>query len=144
MINSMINPYEIVSKSALPALRAMISRRLRERYDLTQKEIAIRLGVTQASVSNYERKARGVMLNLEIDPALAKGADRVATLLATNDADQIEILRTMTEMCDYIRFNHLMCNLHRDLDPGFVIEGCDACNGLLTLREFERLKTISG
>ncbi len=140
----MLNPYDIVSKSALPALRAMVSRRLRERYNLTQKDIANRLGVTQASVSNYERKERGVMLDLEVDPTLAKSADRVATLLASGNANQIEILRTMTEMCDYVRFNHLMCNLHRDLEPGFVIEGCDACNGLLSGREFERLKLISG
>ncbi len=140
----MINPYEIVAKSALPALRAMVSRRLRERYNLTQQEIADRLEVTQASVSNYERKARGVMLNLEMDPMLAKGADRIATLLATNKADEREVLKTMTEMCDYIRFNHLMCSLHGDLEPGFIVEGCDACNGLLSGKEFEGLKTISG
>ncbi len=140
----MINPYEIVSKSALPAIRAMVSRRLREQYSLTQQEIADRLEVTQASVSNYERKARGVMLNLEVDPKLAAGADRIATLLATRNADPREALRTMTEMCDYIRFNHLMCSLHGDLEPGFIVEGCDACNGLLTGKEFAGLKTISG
>ena len=76
----MINPYEIVSKSALPALRAMVSRRLRERYDLTQQEIATRLGVTQASISNYARRARGVMINLEMDSTVAKAADRVAAI----------------------------------------------------------------
>ena len=100
--------------------------------------------MTQASISNYERKARGVMLNLETDTTLARGADQVATLLAPNDADQREVLRTMTEMCDYVRFNHLMCTLHHDLDPGLVVEGCDACNGLLSVSDFERLKTIPG
>ncbi|MDA4128325.1 MAG: helix-turn-helix domain-containing protein [Thaumarchaeota archaeon] len=140
----MLNPYEIVSKSALPALRAMISRRLREQYKLTQQDIATRLGVTQASVSNYERKARGVMINLETDPTIAKSADRVAAMLASTDSDQRDALRTMTEMCDYIRFNHLMCALHKDLEPGFDTEGCDACAGFLGGRELTRLKLITG
>lgn len=140
----MINPYEIVSKSALPALRAMVSRRLRERYNFTQQQIAERLGVTQASVSNYERKARGIMLDFETDPAIVRGADQVAALLSEKGADERQVLRTMTEMCDYIRFNHSMCSLHHDLEPGFPVEGCDACNGSLSGKEFERLKTISG
>ena len=138
----MLNPYEIVSRSALPALRAMVSRRLKDRYSMTQQQIATRLGITQASVSNYARKARGVMIDLEMDPTVAKAADRVASIHASETGDEREAVRTMTEVCDYIRFNHLMCNLHRDLEPGFMIEGCDACDGFLTVKGFERLKTL--
>ena len=36
----MINPYEMISKIALPAFRAMVSKRLTENYDLTQQEVA--------------------------------------------------------------------------------------------------------
>ena len=128
----LINPYEIISKSALPAFRAMVSKRLTDNYDLTQQEVAVRLGVTQASVSNYARKARGTMLNLEIDPNLAKAADQVAQVLSSDKPDQREALRLMTEVCDYIRFNHVMCRLHENLDPEFKAEGCYACVGGLT------------
>jgi predicted transcriptional regulator len=122
----MINPYEMISKSALPAFRAMVSKRLTENYDLTQQEVAVRLGVTQASISNYARKARGMMLNLEIDPNLAK-------VLSSETPNQTEALRMMTEVCDYIRFNHVMCHLHEDLEPGFRTEGCYACVGGLPI-----------
>ena len=105
----MIHPYEIISKSALPAFRAMVSKRLTEKYKLTQQQVAIRLGVTQASVSNYARKARGMMLNLEVDPNLSRAADHVAEVLSSEKPDQREALRLMTEVCDYIRFNHVMC-----------------------------------
>ncbi len=84
----MIHPYEIVSKSALPAFRAMVSKRLTENYSLTQQEVAKRLGVTQASVSNYARKARGMMVDLEIDDNIAKAADRSLSLLASEKPDQ--------------------------------------------------------
>ena len=129
----MINPYEMISKSALPAFRAMVSKRLTENYDLTQQQVAVRLGVTQASISNYARKARGMMLNLEIDPNLAKAADQVAQVLSSETPNQTEALRMMTEVCDYISFNHVMCHLHEDLEPGFRTEGCYACVGGLPI-----------
>ena len=129
----MINPYEMISKSALPAFRAMVSKRLTDNYDLTQQEVAARLGVTQASISNYARKARGMMVNLEVDPNLAKAADQVAEVLSSENPNQREALRMMTEVCDYIRFNHVMCMLHGDLDPMFKTEGCYACEGGLSL-----------
>ncbi len=140
----MLNPYEIVSKSALPALRAMISRRLRERYGFTQQVIAKKLGVTQASISNYTRRIRGVMVNLEEDPVVKGAADRIAELLSKESPDRREVVRTMTEVLDYIRFTHLMCSLHSTLEPDFDINGCDACDGALTGREFERIKAIAG
>jgi predicted transcriptional regulator len=127
----LIHPYEIVSKSALPAFRAMISKRLTEDYSMTQQQVATRLGVTQASVSNYARKARGMMINLEIDENIAKAADQVAALLASDKPDQREALRLMTEVCDYVRFNHTLCGLHEELEPGFSSEGCFACLGSL-------------
>lgn len=127
----MIHPYEIVSKSALPAFRAMVSKRLTERYDLTQQEVAVRLGLTQASVSNYARKARGMMLDLEVDENIANAADRVAELLSADKPDQREALRLMTEVCDYVRLNHVLCSLHQDLEPGFKTDGCFACIGSL-------------
>jgi predicted transcriptional regulator len=143
--NIVIHPYEMVSKSALPTFRAMISKRLTELYKMTQQEAANRLGITQASISNYMRKARGVMLNLEMDPNISKAADKVAGILASNNPDQREVLRLMTEVCDYIRFNHLLCMLHGDLEKGFPIEGCSACDGALTSNSATiRLKVSSG
>jgi len=140
----MINPYEIISKSALPALSAMVAKRLREKYNLTQQQVASRLGVTQASVSNYARKARGVMVNLETDPTVAKAADKIAQTLSGEKPNQMEALTIMTEVCDYVRFNHLMCTLHRELEPGFQVEGCEACEGAFSGKDFERLKIVVG
>ena len=140
----MINPYEIISKSALPALRAMVARRLSEKYGLTQQQVAERLGVTQASVSNYARRARGMMVNLETDGTVAKAADKIAAALSGHKPDPMKATTMMTEVCDYVRFNHLMCSLHRELEPGFQVDGCDACDGAFSGKAFERLKVIVG
>jgi predicted transcriptional regulator len=143
-LSRLISPYEIVAKSALPALRAMVAKRLREDYHLTQQQVARRLGVTQASVSNYARKTRGMMVNLESDSTVAKAADKIAKELSLESPDSREALRSMTEVLDYIRFNKMMCVLHGDLEPGFQVEGCYACEGTFSGKDFDRLKLLVG
>jgi len=143
-LSRLISPYEIVAKSALPALRAMVAKRLQEDFHLTQQQVAKRLGVTQASISNYARKTRGMMVNLESDTTVAKAADRIAMELSSEDSDNREALRSMTEVLDYIRFNRLMCTLHGDLEPGFPTEGCSACEGNFTGKDFDKLKVLAG
>ena len=143
-MSRLISPYEIVAKSALPALRAMVAKRLQEDFHLTQQQVARRLGVTQASISNYARKTRGMMVNLESDGTVARAADRIAKELSSEHPDNREALRSMTEVLDYIRFNRLMCALHGDLEPGFPTEGCYACEGNFTGKDFDKLKVVVG
>jgi uncharacterized protein len=141
-LSRLISPYEIVANSALPALRAMVARRLKEDFHLTQQQVARRLGVTQATVSNYARKTRGMMVNLEADSTVTRAADRIAKELSSEHPDSREALRSMTEVLDYIRFNKLMCALHGDLEPGFLTEGCYACEGTFTGKDFDKLKVV--
>ena len=143
-MSRLISPYEIVAKSALPALRAMVAKRLQDGYHMTQQQVATRLGVTQASVSNYARKTRGMMVNLENDSTVSKAADKIAHDLSLANPDSREALRSMTEVLDYIRFNKLMCTLHGDLEPGFPTEGCYACEGTFSGKDFDRLKVVVG
>ena len=111
---------------------------------MTQQQVAHRLGVTQASVSNYARKTRGMMVNLEADPTVVKAADKIAKELSSTNPDNREALRSMTEVLDYIRFNKLMCTLHGDLEPGFLTDGCYACEGTFTGKDFDKLKVLVG
>ncbi len=143
-MSHLISPYEIVAKSALPALRAMVAKRLQDDYQMTQQQVAKCLGVTQASVSNYARKTRGMMVNLEGDSVVSKAADKIAKELSLAEPDRREALRSMTEVLDYIRFNKLMCTLHGDLEPGFQTEGCYACEGTFSGKDFDNLKIVIG
>jgi len=55
----MLLPAEIESKTLIPALRAILAKRLAEDYKIREDEISKMLGVTQAAVSNYIRGTRG-------------------------------------------------------------------------------------
>ena len=85
-----------------------------------------------------------MMVNFEGDAVVAKAADQIARELSSKYPDQREALKSMTEVLDYIRFNHMMCQLHGDIEPGFQIEGCYACDGALSGKGFERLRIPAG
>ena len=55
----MLLPAEIESKTLIPALRAILAKKLAANYDIREDEISRMLGVTQAAVSNYIRGIRG-------------------------------------------------------------------------------------
>jgi len=52
-------PAEIESKTLIPALRAILAKKLAESHKIREDEISKMLGVTQAAVSNYIRGTRG-------------------------------------------------------------------------------------
>ncbi|MEM2739813.1 MAG: transcriptional regulator [Candidatus Bathyarchaeia archaeon] len=52
-------PCEVSTKYMLPAVRAVVARRLIEEYGYTQSSVAKILGTTQAAVSHYINVKRG-------------------------------------------------------------------------------------
>jgi predicted XRE-type DNA-binding protein len=49
----MLLPAEIESKTLIPALRAILAKKLAEQHNIREDEISKMLGVTQAAISNY-------------------------------------------------------------------------------------------
>ncbi len=50
---------ERVSQNILPAVRALLAMELIEKHKMTQGKVALKLGVSQAAVSQYTRAIRG-------------------------------------------------------------------------------------
>lgn len=55
-----LSRYEIAARYILPALRAMVANGLIVNYKMSQMEVAKRIGMTQAAISQYARGIRGV------------------------------------------------------------------------------------
>ncbi len=130
----MILPDELVAKLALPAIRALIARRLMNVYGLTQKQVADKLGITQAAVSNYINGKRGITFRVEDYPEVEKGVSELSMALAKGKTEESVIMTRMTEICDYIRLQRLMCTPHKLLEPGLDVEVCHACDEPLMKR----------
>lgn len=130
----MILPDELVAKLAIPAIRALIARRLMTVYGFTQKQVAEKMGITQAAVSNYVNGKRGISFRIDDYPEVAQGIIELSEALASGSAEERGIMTRMTELCDYIRIQRLMCNPHKMLEPGIDVVACHACDEPLIRR----------
>ena len=122
----MLMPCEIVVKSVLPGIRAMVAKELISIYDLKQVEVADLMGVTQAAVSQYVRGERGAVLDLE-EPKINELISTIAVQLKNDKTSRQEIISSICGACRIIRDKGLMCDLHKQLDPYTAEEDCKAC-----------------
>ena len=75
----MLTPCEVAVKCALPSVCAMLTNELMSKYNLRQVEAAKLLGISQPTISLYQKKLCETAINLENDTEItalvAKHAD---------------------------------------------------------------------
>jgi len=131
---ALLLPAEIESKTLIPALRAILARKLSENHKIREDEISKMLGVTQAAVSNYIRGVRGD--KRLIDKLLAE--DRISVMLtelsdklASDMAYTPSSLSMFLGMCDYVRSSLLICEIHHKLESNIDEKVCKECESML-------------
>jgi len=123
----MILPEELASKSVIPAIRALIVKRLVEEHDMTQQEAAKLLGVTQPAVSKYLHQKRGAAIRLGGINEIERATGEIAEMVSTHKAEPAAVMSKIEEVCDYVRRNRYMCDLHKRLEPEFDVNSCHVC-----------------
>lgn len=122
----MQTPYEIASKSVIPAIRGMISRGLIER-DLTQSQIARALGITQPAVSKYFWEKRGRAIDFDHREDVKNMTEVIADGIANHKLSRVQVANMIKEICDYVMKNGYMCDLHYEVDPQLKNSSCKIC-----------------
>jgi predicted transcriptional regulator len=123
----MILPEELASKSVIPAIRALIVKRLIEDHDMTQEEAAKLLGVTQPAVSKYLHEKRGAAIKLTGIREVEKATNEIAEMVSSRKAKPIEVMSKIESACEYVRKNRYMCDLHKKLEPTMDVNSCHVC-----------------
>jgi predicted transcriptional regulator len=123
----MILPEELASKSVIPAIRAMVVKRLVEDHDMTQEQAAKLLGVTQPAVSKYLHQKRGAAIKLAGIREIDKATYEIAEMVSSRKAKPIEVMSKIEAACDYVRKNRYMCDLHKKLEPSMDVNSCHIC-----------------
>ena len=77
----MLLPAEIETKTSVPALRALVAKRLIKEYNFSQKDTAKLIGVTQAAISNYLRGTRGNLTSLGDDERIQTIVAEITTMM---------------------------------------------------------------
>jgi predicted transcriptional regulator len=123
----MILPEELASKSVIPAIRALVVKRLVEEHGMTQQEAAKHLGVTQPAVSKYLHQKRGAAIRLTGIKEIDRATGDIADMVSSRKVKPIEVMSKIEAACEYVRKNRYMCDLHKRLEPGMDTESCHVC-----------------
>lgn len=130
----MLLPAEIESKTLIPALRAILAKKLAETHKIREDEISKMLGVTQAAVSNYIRGTRGdpqLIEKLGHEQQVAKMLDELSENLASDMAYTPSSLSKFIGLCNYIKSSLLICDIHHNLESDIDEKVCKECENML-------------
>ena len=130
----MLLPAEIESKTLIPALRAILAKKLAEDHDIREDEISKMLGVTQAAVSNYIRGTRGdpsLIAKLLAEKQVAILVDELTENLSSDMAYTPASLSKFIGMCNYIKSSLLICDIHHNLESNIDEKVCKECENML-------------
>ena len=130
----MLLPSEIEAKSLIPAVRAILARKLIREYALKEEDVAKVLGITQAAVSNYVRGTRGdlgLISKLESVNEIMRMVDDIARDLSNNKAYTPSTLAKFVGLCNYMRYTLIICDVHHSMESNIDEQICEQCRGTL-------------
>lgn len=130
----MLLPSEIESKSLIPAVRAIIAKKLSSEHSLKEDDIAKILGVTQAAVSNYVRGTRGdtqLVEKLRGVPEVMRMIDDITKDVASHNTFGASSMAKYIELFNYIRQSLLICDVHHALEKKIDEGVCKTCESNL-------------
>lgn len=119
-------PSEIVVEQVLPTLRVRLARELADR-GFTQQQIADRLGVTQAAVSQYVSEETSVVARIDEHPQTRQTIARIADGFDEGEMDGYEALDEVLTLIRTFEDRGPICELHEEAMPALAGLGCDLC-----------------
>ena len=130
----MLLPAEIESKTLIPALRAILAKKLAVTHKIREDEISKMLGVTQAAVSNYIRGTRGdpkLIEQLLSQNQVVEMISEISDNLASNKAYTPASLSKFIGLCNYIKSSLMICEIHHNLESNIDEAVCKECETML-------------
>ena len=130
----MLLPAEIESKTLIPALRAILAKKLAEDHNVREDEISKMLGVTQAAVSNYIRGTRGdpsLIAKLLAEEQVSIMINELCENLSSDMAYTPSSLSKFIGLCNYINSSLLICEIHHNLESNIDEQVCKECENML-------------
>jgi len=119
-------PSEIVVERFLPTARSMLAAALADR-GFAQREIATRLGVSQAAVSQYLAGERPGEARFAEHPRMQATVERIADGFDAGTMDDYEALAELLELVRAFEDRGPICAVHEEEMPALEGMGCDLC-----------------
>ena len=117
---------EVVSQDVLPAVRALVAKKMVEEYGFSQKNAAEKLGTTQPAISQYISRLRGQKTKVFDDyPEVLEKINELAEGIAKGEVVSDQITLRFCEICKLMVKQGMICKLHRDMYPS--LSSCSIC-----------------
>jgi len=110
---------ELVVEEFLPTVRSMLAESLRAR-DLTQREVADVLGISQSAVSKYAHGEVARNDRIATDDRVVDLVERVADGLATGDMSRVQALVEIEVLIRQLEDGDLLADLHEEVMPALT------------------------
>ncbi len=130
----MLLPAEIETNTLIPAIRAILAKKLIEEHGIREGEVSKLLGVTQAAISNYVRGTRGdpILINKLVEiKEVSDMINDICSNLASNMAYTPASLSKFIGLCNYIKSSLLICDIHHNLEANIDEAVCKECENML-------------
>lgn len=107
---------EVVSQDILPAVRAMVAKKMIESYGFSQKSAAQKLGTTQPAISQYMSRHRGHKTSVFNDyPRILEKIDELAETISKGETSTNQTTLSFCDICKLMVKEGLICKLHREM-----------------------------
>ncbi|HJX23825.1 MAG TPA: helix-turn-helix domain-containing protein [Candidatus Bathyarchaeia archaeon] len=122
---------ELMSTLALPSIRARIAKVAIEKYGMRQKDVALRLGLTRAAVSQYMKEKRaGPTISETHLKSIEDMIDNASMGLAKGELSEFDLTRAFCRMCAALRHSQALCAIHKAREPKLVGKNCLICGDM--------------
>ncbi len=108
-MHKLILPCEVGVKTVLPAVKAIMARKIVEKHGFNEQEAGKLLGLSQSAVSRYMSKERGHLLSLEGATDILALIDQMVISLIKEPDNKSQILTLFCQTCQAIRQKGIMC-----------------------------------
>ncbi|MCK5560822.1 MAG: helix-turn-helix domain-containing protein [Thermoplasmata archaeon] len=107
-------PCELIVWYILPAIRSAIAENMVKEHNLKQTEVAKKLGITDAAVSQYlsSKRAKIVLKDPKIRKQIKESTRRIV------NGDEGKVIIETCRLCDLLKKTKLLPNLYKEYGDG--------------------------
>lgn len=122
-------PCVVVVRYVLPTIRTLITRELVSKHGLKRSEVARKMGMTPAAVTQYLEGVRGGIATdvVESSEGISEMISKTADGLVKNEISICEVLGNICGVCRAMRSSGSICEMHKEVQPG--LKGRENCEG---------------
>ena len=106
-------PCEIVVWYVLPMIRREVSKELVHTHGMSQAEVARRIGLTDAAISQYLKKKRGGKSLVDDNPLNPQFQEEVRVSAAQNAEDRSDFATEMCRLCCVVKKTGLLAIIYK-------------------------------